>query len=105
MSWGVAVAGVGQCLLLILAMRNAGMVLRPVLPRLTPAVRRLLSLMAPGTMGAGVMHRNMLIGTMIASLLPTGAVRSEERSGGRECGRTCTHRSSASQSNKKEMKK
>src|SRR3546814_4580883 len=74
MSWGVAVAGVGQCLLLILAMRNAGMVLRPVLPRLTPAVRRLLSLMAPGALGAGVMQLNLLIGTMIASLLPTGAV-------------------------------
>lgn len=74
LSWGVAAAGVGQCLLLVVAMRNAGMMLRPVLPRFTPQVRRLLTLMAPGAIGAGVMQFNLLIGTVIASLLPTGAV-------------------------------
>src|SRR3546814_7923936 len=30
--------------------------------------------MAPGALGAGVMQLNLPIGTMIASLLPTGAV-------------------------------
>lgn len=74
MSWGVAVAGVGQCLLLVVAMRNAGMSLRPTLPRITPKIKRLLALIAPGALGAGVMQINLLVGTMIASLLPTGAV-------------------------------
>ena len=74
LSWGVAAAGVGQCVLLALACRRAGMTLRPTLPRLTPKVRRLLVLMGPGLVGAGVMQLNLLIGTMIASLLPTGAV-------------------------------
>src|SRR3546814_18480278 len=72
--WSSDLCSSDLCLLLIVAMRNAGMVLRPALPRLTPAVRRLLSLMAPGALGAGVMQLNLLIGTMIASLLPTGAV-------------------------------
>lgn len=74
LSWGVAAAGVGQCLLLAVAMRNAGMSLRPTLPRITPQIRRLLALIAPGALGAGVMQVNLLVGTMIASLLPTGAV-------------------------------
>ena len=74
LSWGVAAAGVGQVLLLVLACRRNGMSLRPVLPRLTPCVRRLMRLMGPGMVGAGVMQINLLVGTMIASLLPTGAV-------------------------------
>lgn len=74
MSWGVAAAGVGQCLLLAVAMRNVGMSLRPTLPRITPQIKRLLALIAPGALGAGVMQVNLLVGTMIASLLPTGAV-------------------------------
>ncbi|MFN4090502.1 MAG: murein biosynthesis integral membrane protein MurJ, partial [Alphaproteobacteria bacterium] len=74
LSWGVAAAGIGQCLLLMVALRNAGMALRPTLPRITPQIRRLLALIAPGALGAGVMQINLLVGTMIASLLPTGAV-------------------------------
>ncbi len=74
LSWGVAAAGIGQCLLLLIACRRAGMGLRPALPRLTPKVRRLLVLMGPGLIGAGVMQINLLIGTVIASLLPTGSV-------------------------------
>jgi putative peptidoglycan lipid II flippase len=74
LSWGVVAAGVGQVVLLVVACRRNGMSLRPVLPRLTPYVRRLMRLMGPGMVGAGVMQINLLVGTMIASLLPTGAV-------------------------------
>ena len=43
-------------------------------PRLTPEVRRLLRLMLPVAFGAGVYQINVLIDTMIASLLPSGAI-------------------------------
>ena len=48
--------------------------MRLVLPRVDPAVVRVLKLLGPGAVGAGVMQINLLIGTLIASLLPTGAI-------------------------------
>ena len=44
------------------------------LPRLTPGVRRLLTLVAPAALGAGVQQLNLLADIVIASLLPTGAI-------------------------------
>jgi putative peptidoglycan lipid II flippase len=70
----VTVGGIVQCLLLAQASARAGMALRLGRPRLTAEMRRLLALMLPGAFGAGVSQINLLIGTMIASLLPTGAV-------------------------------
>jgi putative peptidoglycan lipid II flippase len=74
LAWGVMIAGILQFLWLIEACRREGLVLRLPRPRLTPAVRRLLKLLLPGAVGAGVVQINAVIGTMIASLLPTGAV-------------------------------
>ncbi len=73
LAWTVAVAGIGQFLLLLIACRRAGMVLRLPRPRLTPAVRRLLALMGPGLLSAGAMQINLMVGTIIASL-QAGAV-------------------------------
>ncbi|HLI10115.1 MAG TPA: murein biosynthesis integral membrane protein MurJ [Alphaproteobacteria bacterium] len=75
-SWAVAVAGVGQFLWLAWSARRHGLLPRLPRPRLTPAVKRLLRLMLPGAFGAGVIQINIVIGTMIASLLPTGSVAS-----------------------------
>ncbi len=74
LAWGVVVAGAGQFLLLAFAARRAGLALRLPRPRLTPAVRRLLRLMLPGVIGGGVTQINVVVGTIIASILPTGAV-------------------------------
>jgi putative peptidoglycan lipid II flippase len=74
LAWGVMLAGVLQFLWLIEACRREGLSFRLPRPRLTPAVRRLMVLIVPGAIGAGVVQINALIGTMIASLLPTGAV-------------------------------
>lgn len=74
LAWGVAVAGIVQFLWLIIACRRAGMSFRLPRPRLTPQVRRLLRLMLPGAVGAGVVQINLVIDIMIASLLPTGAI-------------------------------
>lgn len=43
-------------------------------PRLTPAMRRLWSLFAPGVVGAGLTQLTVILGMMIASLLPAGAI-------------------------------
>ncbi|MYE02876.1 MAG: murein biosynthesis integral membrane protein MurJ [Alphaproteobacteria bacterium] len=71
---GVCVAGFGQLALILWDMRRARLRLRLRRPRLTRGVRRLLRLLVPGTLSAGALQINLLIGTIIASLLPTGAV-------------------------------
>ena len=74
LAWAVTAAGIGQFLWLHRAAAQAGSSLSlPLRPRLSPPVRRLLRLMAPGVVGSGAMQINLLIGTMIASLAP-GAV-------------------------------
>ena len=74
LAWGVAAAGAAQFVWLAVACHRAGMPLPLRLPRLTPGVRRVLRLMLPGAVGAGVVQINLLIDIVIASVLPTGAV-------------------------------
>jgi putative peptidoglycan lipid II flippase len=70
LSWAVAVAGIVQFLWMVIACHRAGMALRLPWPRLTPGVKRLLTLMLPGIIGSSVMQVNLLIGTMIATNQP-----------------------------------
>jgi putative peptidoglycan lipid II flippase len=74
LAWGVFAAGIIQFLWLIEACRRAGMTFRLPRPRLNERVKRLLVLILPGAVGAGVVQINLLIGIVIASLLPTGSV-------------------------------
>ncbi|MEX2455024.1 MAG: murein biosynthesis integral membrane protein MurJ [Rhodospirillaceae bacterium] len=74
LAWGVAAAGAVQFVWLMVACHRAAFVLRLPRPRLTPRVRRLLRLMLPGAIGAGVVQINLLIDVVIASLLPGGSV-------------------------------
>ena len=71
---GVAVAGVAQFLWLAWNCRRAGLLPGLPRPRLTPGVRRLLALIGPAALGAGVQQLNLLADIIIASLLPTGAI-------------------------------
>ncbi len=73
LAWGVTFAGVLQLLMLAYAARNMNMELGLRWPRLTPGVRRLITLGIPGVIAAGIMQFNLLIGTIIASL-QSGAV-------------------------------
>jgi putative peptidoglycan lipid II flippase len=73
LAWAVALAGFAQLLWIIVVAHRAGLSLRLPRPRLTPEVRRLLKLMVPGAIGAGVSQINLLIGTIIATFIP-GAV-------------------------------
>ena len=74
MATGVAIAGAVQFLFLARACHKEGVLVRLPRPRLTPGVKRLLVLMAPGVLGAGVIQINVLIGDMLASLLREGSV-------------------------------
>ena len=76
LAWAVVVAGIGQFLWLALATQRQRLLPTLPRPRLTPQVRRLLRLMLPGAFGASVIQINIVVATMIASLLPTGAVAS-----------------------------
>ncbi len=74
LAWGVALAGIVQFVWLLAACRRAGLALRLPWPRLTPRVRRLLVLLLPMALAAGVVQVNMLIDIFLASLLPEGSV-------------------------------
>jgi putative peptidoglycan lipid II flippase len=74
LAWGVAAAGAAQFVWLMVACHRAEFSMRLRRPRLTSRVRRLLWLMLPGAIGAGVVQVNLLIDVVIASLLPAGSV-------------------------------
>lgn len=75
LAWGVLAAGAAQFLYLAFDSRLGGMSLGlPVIPRVTPEVRQFLRVLGPAALGAGVVQINLFMDTLIASLLPTGAV-------------------------------
>ncbi|MEI6987326.1 MAG: murein biosynthesis integral membrane protein MurJ [Rhodospirillaceae bacterium] len=74
LAWGVMTAGVAQLAYLAWDAKRAGMGLGLVRPRLTPGVRHFLRVLGPAALGAGLVQINVLIDTVIASFLPTGAV-------------------------------
>jgi len=74
LAWGVAAAGVAQGIWLYAACGREGVWLRLPRPRLTQEVKVLLKRMAPVAVGAGIYQINLVIDTVIASLLPTGAI-------------------------------
>lgn len=73
LAWGVALAGIGQYVLLGWACHRAGLSLKLRLPRFTPAVKALMKLMVPGLISGGMTQINILVGTIIGSFL-TGVV-------------------------------
>lgn len=68
-SWGVAAAGAVQVAVLYWAARRAGARIRIQLPRLTPAVRRILLLAAPGALAASATQVNILVSSWFASFV------------------------------------
>jgi putative peptidoglycan lipid II flippase len=73
MAWGVLAAGIVQLLLVVVAVRRAGIVIRLKRPRITPNVRRLLLLALPAALTGGITQINLVIGQIIASGKP-GAI-------------------------------
>lgn len=71
---GVTVSGAVQLIWLALACRRHGLAIRLQRPRVGPRLKRLLALLGPGTIGAGITQIQMVLNTLIASFLPAGAV-------------------------------
>lgn len=74
LAWGLAVAGALQFLWLAGACARAGMALHLPRPTLGPEVKKLLRLMLPGAIGAGVVQINLVVDVILASLLASGSV-------------------------------
>lgn len=71
---GVISAGVVQFIWLYYAASKHGFSLKLQKPVLSPSVTKILKLMVPGAIGAGVMQINIFIDMMLASTLPTGSL-------------------------------
>jgi putative peptidoglycan lipid II flippase len=74
LAWGLAIAGVVQCVWLYCHCAALGYWFRFTIPRPSPEVRTLLRRVIPVAFGAGVYQINILVGTILASLLPSGSV-------------------------------
>jgi putative peptidoglycan lipid II flippase len=74
LAWAVFLAGILQFSWLYLSCRRLGFIIRFRLPRLTPEVKKVMKLMIPGAIGAGVMNINLFIDMILASLLPQGSI-------------------------------
>jgi putative peptidoglycan lipid II flippase len=71
---GTSLSGLLQVIWLFMACRIAGMNLRLLRPRLSPDIVLLLKRILPGAIGAGAYQVNLIIDTIVASLLAEGAV-------------------------------
>ncbi|NRG16768.1 murein biosynthesis integral membrane protein MurJ [Rhizobiales bacterium] len=67
MACGVAVAGLAQLVLLLVAVHRMGFSVPLRMPRLTKGVKRLWRLGIPGVIAGGVTQINIAVGTIIAS--------------------------------------
>jgi len=74
LSWAVFVAGLVQFIWLIYHCRREGFPIRFVRPRLSPKVKLLGKRIIPVVFGASLYQINLLIGTILASLVADGAV-------------------------------
>jgi putative peptidoglycan lipid II flippase len=73
-AWGVLIGGVLQVSLQAAPLAAEGIRLMPRWDPHHPAVRRALFLIAPAVFGAAIYQLNVLIGTVMASILPAGSV-------------------------------
>lgn len=74
LSLAVSLAGAAQFIWLYGASRRAGMPLKPRMPRLTPDVRRLITLILPVAVGAGAYQLSLLVDVFLAGFLADGSL-------------------------------
>ena len=73
LSWGVFVAGVLQILWLVFFLYREKMLIYPSFPKFNQDIKAFFQKLAPGIIGANVMQINLMVDTMIASMI-AGAV-------------------------------
>lgn len=74
LAWGVFVAGAVQLLFQVPFLWRAGLLPRPRLAWKAEGVQRIYKLMLPAIFGSSVVQLNLLLDTLIASLLVTGSI-------------------------------
>jgi putative peptidoglycan lipid II flippase len=74
LSWAVALAGLLQLLLQVPFLMREGITIKPDFHFGYPPLRRMGRLFVPAAIGGAVYQVNVLVGTMLASLLPVGSV-------------------------------
>lgn len=74
LSWGVFIAGIVQFAVIAWECRRMGILMHLPRPRLSPDIKALLARMGPGILSAGVSQINTVVSTILASLLPAGAI-------------------------------
>jgi putative peptidoglycan lipid II flippase len=74
LSYAVFIAGVIQVVFLYFYVLKTGYHFKIKKPKLTPSVKKILKLMLPAAIGAGIMQINILIDMVLASFLPSGSL-------------------------------
>lgn len=74
MAWGVFAAGLIQLFWLIFCAYKNGFRFYIFRPKFDNKIQKLLKLMGPGVVGAGVMHINLIADLIIASFLKAGSI-------------------------------
>ncbi|MCB0319793.1 MAG: hypothetical protein KDD60_02635, partial [Bdellovibrionales bacterium] len=74
LAWSVCASAAVQYGLLAVIARKVGISALPCRPALSPAIRKMLSLMTAAIMGSTVYQITILLNTALASLLPTGSI-------------------------------
>ncbi len=74
LAWSTLVGGILQFLWLAWDLSRAGLSLRLRRPLINDKLRRLFRLVLPAALGAGASQVNLMVGLILASLLPAGAV-------------------------------
>jgi len=73
LAYGVIFGGILQVIVQFPALRRLHVSLRPLWQPGHEAIRRVLFLMAPTVFGAAVYHINVMVSTILASMLPSGS--------------------------------
>lgn len=74
LAWGVLVAGMAQLMLQLPFLVRLGLMPRPQVAFRDSGVKKIMALMAPALFGVSVSQINLLLDTVLASLLETGSV-------------------------------
>ncbi|HOS97359.1 MAG TPA: murein biosynthesis integral membrane protein MurJ [Deltaproteobacteria bacterium] len=74
LAWGVVSGGIAQILVQIPPLRKRGVPLKVLWDLHSPRVRQVVRLMGVAAVGASIYQINVLVGTLLASLLPQGSV-------------------------------
>jgi len=74
LSYGVLIGGILQFSIMYYAIYKIKITPFLVLPKINNNIRKFFKLFFPGILGAGAIQLNIIVGTIIASFLPTGAI-------------------------------